>query len=96
MGVDIQDDERAGRAYLEEFDITYPNGLDEGGEITVTYGVIGLPVTFFVNADGIVERRWVGALQQRPLNDWVRSLVEGTGLPGQSDGENLDSYVEFD
>ena len=46
VGVNIQDTEEDARVYLEEFDITYPNGLDRHGKVTVDYGIIGLPVTF--------------------------------------------------
>ena len=84
LGVDIQDTEESARAYLREYDITYPNGLDVDGKITVDYGVIGLPITFFVNTEGIVERRWVGAISDRQLVAWVDELVAGlvpTGDP---------------
>ena len=42
IGVNIQDVDEAARAHINEFGITYPNGLDEGGKITVDYGVIGI------------------------------------------------------
>ena len=77
VGVDIQDTDSDGRAYIREFDITYPNGTDRDGKITVDYGVIGLPVTFFVNKDGIIERRWVGAVAEEQLLTWVGELVAG-------------------
>ena len=96
VGVDIQDAEQDGEAYLRRFDITYPNGLDRGGKITVQYGVIGLPVTFFVNRDGIVQRRWVGALGERQLTAWLDELVAGLPPTGATEGENLESFFRFD
>ena len=45
VGVDIQDTVDDGVAYVREFGLTYPNGIDSDGKITVDYGVIGLPVT---------------------------------------------------
>ena len=96
VGVDIQDTEAEGLAYVEEFDITYPNGLDAEGTITVDYGVIGLPVTFFVNRDGTVERRWVGAIDEARLVTWLDELVAGVALSGQEEGENLEGFFKLD
>ena len=76
IGVDIQDSERDALAYIREFDVTYPNGTDTKGRITVSYGVSGIPVTFFVDKKGIVVRRWVGALKHQQLIDWVNELLE--------------------
>ena len=96
VGVDIQDTEKSARAFVEEFDITYPNGLDVGGKITVDYGVIGLPVTFFVSRDGVVEKRWVGAISERQLVAWVDEIVAGVAPNGDSEGENPEGYFELD
>ena len=73
--MDIQDTEPEAIAYVQEFDLTFPNGRDPDGDITVDYGVIGLPVTFFINADGLVEGRWVGAIPEDKLESWVRALI---------------------
>ena len=56
VGVNIQDALPDAEAYLNEFGITYPNGIDESGGISVDYGVIGIPVTFFVTDEGVVQR----------------------------------------
>ena len=92
VGVDIQDAEWDGRDFLERFDITYPNGLDNDGKVTVDYGVIGLPVTFFVNRQGIVERRWVGAIRESQLVAWVEELNADIAPSGDVEGENLEGF----
>jgi cytochrome c biogenesis protein CcmG/thiol:disulfide interchange protein DsbE len=73
LGVNIQDRKEDAVSYMREFDITFPNGPDPTGEITINYGVSGLPVTFFVSRDGKVVRRWVGALEHSVL---IRSIEE--------------------
>ena len=95
VGVDIQDTVEDGLAYIREFDLTYPNGIDADGKITVEYGVIGLPVTFFIGADGIVKGRWVGALPEDRLTGWVEALIAGATPDGSSDVENPDSFFKF-
>jgi len=92
VGVEIQDTEAVGRAYLSEFGITYPNGLDKGGTITVDYGVIGLPVTFFIGSDGIVERRWVGALSGEVLARLTDDLLGGVASEDGANAGNPDDF----
>ncbi len=89
VGVDIQDTEQDAMAFLENFNITYPNGLDLDGHITIDYGVIGLPVTFFINSDGIVEGRWVGAIDHDRLHQWVQYLLAGQDSFSTTTGQNL-------
>jgi len=96
VGVNIQDTEESARVYLKAFDITYPNGLDRHGKVTVDYGVIGLPVTFFVNRDGIVERRWVGAVNESQMVTWLDELVAGVDPSGEAEGENQESFWGFE
>ncbi len=67
IGVDIQDKEADARAYMKEFNVTYPNGPDKDGKITIDYGVGGIPVTFFVNREGRIVSRWVGAINEELL-----------------------------
>ena len=95
VGVQSLDAEADGRAYLKEFGVTYPNVIDVGGKVTVDYGVIGLPVTFFVGKSGTIDRRWVGAIDEGRLNTWIEELVSGVPATGQAEGENLQNFFEF-
>ena len=92
IGVDLHDEETDARSYLREFDVTYPNGIDTNGTISVDYGVIGLPVTFFVNKQGIVERRWVGAIPEVQLITWVQELITGEVLSEEIQPEDLENF----
>lgn len=92
VGVDIQDTQEDAARYVEEFGLTFPNGHDPDGKITVEYGVIGLPVTFFVGVNGIVEGRWVGAVPEDKLEDWTRALIERSVPPDDSDSETPDGF----
>ena len=92
IGVNIQDAEADAEAYLRGYDITYPNGRDEDGSISVDYGVIGIPVTFFINRDGIVQRRWAGVMRETQLREWIDELVAGAAPMGDTQGENSEGY----
>ncbi|MFC1881024.1 TlpA family protein disulfide reductase [Thermodesulfobacteriota bacterium] len=76
LGVNIQDREEDALSYIREFDITYPNGPDPTGEITIDYGVSGLPVTFFISNKGEVVRRWVGAIETNVLISSIEEIMQ--------------------
>ena len=62
LGIDIQDTDEDARAYLKEFNITYPNGRDLSGKVAVDYGVWGIPETFFIDPQGRITYKHVGSL----------------------------------
>lgn len=62
LGIDIQDSEKEALAFLKEFDITYPNGRDASGKISIDYGVWGIPETFLIDPEGRITYKHVGTL----------------------------------
>ncbi len=72
VGVDIQDTAEPARKFLEQFSLSFPNGPDPTGKISVDYGVYGVPETFFIDRAGIIRFKHVGALTE----DLFRSQVE--------------------
>ena len=96
IGANIQDTHEPARRFLDEFGVTYPNGLDEGGRISIDYGVVGIPVTFVVDVEGTVARRWVGEIDIDTLKTWIDELLAGTTPDGETEGVNKDSYYTLD
>lgn len=96
IGANIQDRAEPARRFLDEFGVTYPNGLDEGGRISIDYGVVGIPVTFVVDGEGTVARRWVGEIDPERLTAWIDELLAGTASKGDTEGVNEDSYYTLD
>lgn len=60
IGLDYLDQEHAARAYLDEFDITYPNGPDLQSQAARRYGIKGVPETFFIAPDGSIAGHVIG------------------------------------
>ena len=96
IGANIQDRAEAAGRFLDEFGVTYPNGLDEGGRISIDYGVVGIPVTFVVDGEGNVARRWVGEIDPERLTTWIEELLAGAASDGETEGVNEDSYYTLD
>lgn len=74
LGVDIQDREADGKAFLQRFGLTFPNGLDPG-TIAIDYGVYGVPETFFIDKRGQIRYKHVGALTQALLRAKIEELL---------------------
>jgi cytochrome c biogenesis protein CcmG/thiol:disulfide interchange protein DsbE len=86
VGIQIQDAEANGRKFVNEFAITYPNGLDGAGRIAIDYGVWGIPESFFIDPDGRITYKHVGgvgrAVVLAKLDEARRKIVsvkEGKG-----------------
>ncbi|GIV69182.1 TlpA family protein disulfide reductase [Caldilinea sp.] len=76
IGLDYLDQEPAARAYLAEFNITYPNGPDLQSAAARRYGIKGVPETFFIDPDGVIQEVVVGPIvsqaQMEALLDKIR------------------------
>ena len=55
LGVDIQDKDEAGRKFIRDFGLTFPNAPDPSGRVSVDYGVYGVPETFFIDREGRIR-----------------------------------------
>ncbi len=62
VGIDYVDSESNARAYLKEFNITYPNGPDLGTEISQRYRIKGVPETYFIGRDGNIHGNSLGPI----------------------------------
>ena len=75
IGVDYVDAEPNALAYIEEFDITYPNGPDIGQEIAKGYRIEGVPETFYVDKSGQLRGVHIGPLTPPILDDKIDELL---------------------
>lgn len=87
VGVNIQDKEESARAFLEEFGITYPNGIDRGARIAIEYGVWGLPETFFIDRDGRITYKHVGSLGWQTITTKLEEATRGVVSASEGRGE---------
>lgn len=60
LAVNAGQDKATIASFMQKIGATYPALLDEGSAITRSYGVVGLPTTYFVGADGLIKAKVVG------------------------------------
>jgi cytochrome c biogenesis protein CcmG/thiol:disulfide interchange protein DsbE len=64
LGVDYVDTEPEARAYMTEFNLTYPNGPDLGTRISQIFNRnLGVPETYLIDQEGILRFIQIGPFQ---------------------------------
>ena len=75
VGVLVSDTPDGALGFLDRYgQVSWPTLLNADGGISIDYGVIGPPETFFVDAQGIVVSRHVGPLTASVVADGLAAL----------------------
>jgi cytochrome c biogenesis protein CcmG/thiol:disulfide interchange protein DsbE len=75
VGIDSVDQHGPAMAFITKYHVTYPIGFDPQGTMAIKYGVIGLPVTFFLSPSGkTIMGENIGALSSSTLRTILRNL----------------------
>jgi cytochrome c biogenesis protein CcmG/thiol:disulfide interchange protein DsbE len=75
LGVAERDDDAAGRAFVNEFEITYPSASDQSGTLADDYRLFGMPTTFVIDRNGTIRYRFVGYVTEDALRGALDHLV---------------------
>ena len=81
LGVNLtaQDSEATARAFVAEHGLTFPILLDRDGKAARAYQVMGLPSTYFVDRDGIIQSVVVGGpLSEASIRSRIEDLLTGS------------------
>lgn len=76
VGVAYLDTDKEAKAFLDEFNITYPNGPDLGTKIAPTYRLAGVPETFFIDKNGQIADLEIGPLTETRLVSAIEKLLQ--------------------
>lgn len=80
LHVNVKDSAAAVLSFITTNGFNFPVLLDSGGKVAATYGIPGVPVTFLIDANGIIKAYKIGAFQsrtqiERTLKDVFPTLV---------------------
>ncbi len=67
--------------FVKEFKLTFPVFLDRDQSVGRDYDVRGLPISFFIDSDGIIRASRVGEMSR----DYMESQLTALGIPALSD-----------
>jgi cytochrome c biogenesis protein CcmG, thiol:disulfide interchange protein DsbE len=74
IGVLYQDSQDAGLKYVRDNGVVWPTLNDDQGRTAFSYGVFGIPETYFIGPDGIIAGRHIGPIDETTLVNGIESL----------------------
>ncbi len=80
LGIDFEDAKGDALTFLQTYGITYPNVVDADSSVAISYGVSGVPETFFLDRHGIIVHKVIGELTEQTLQSNLDSLVGESSL----------------
>ena len=75
VGIDIRDARDDAIAFVDEYDLSYPQVRDEVLRVYNQYGLLGQPESFFIDQDGVVVQHVKGPLRASVLYQYLDVLV---------------------
>ncbi len=75
VGVNLWDNAGDAEVFLQQQDHEYPNGVDDGGRIAISYGVRGIPEKFFIDREGRIVRKFSGPMTEDRLRLILESML---------------------
>ncbi|MEW5868125.1 MAG: TlpA disulfide reductase family protein [Chloroflexota bacterium] len=81
LGINHEESRAQVLAYVAEHDLTFTMLLDEDGEVGDTYQITAFPTSFFIDAQGVIQKLQVGRMRA----DEIVEILEGGLLAGVLD-----------
>jgi len=67
IGIASNDRAKDAAGFIDRFGITYPNLLDENGEVTTILEMSNFPTTYVFGRDGVLRAKVTGGISERQL-----------------------------
>ena len=84
IGIAIQDTEEKAMGFAKRFGKKYFLGMDSPeGDISLNYGLYGVPETFFIDVNGIINYKHIGAVTYEDMEKQVQVLLSINKMEGQ-------------
>jgi len=71
-GGELKDDVKA---FIDRKGYTFNVGIDENGKILTTYDSMYIPLSIFIDENGIIKERQVGALSETQMKEIINKLL---------------------
>ena len=77
VGLNLSESSDAVSKFKDEFDINFPLLLNQDGRLTEVYQPIGLPTSWFIDADGVVRYVFAGPMTKEMLTGILEDIEAG-------------------
>ena len=75
LAVDLQESRELAASFAKEFGAPFPIPLDTTGQVAAAYRITGLPVTFFIDRQGVVSSSWLGQISRELLRERLGKIL---------------------
>ena len=65
LAINIGDSPSQIEEFMQNQGLSLPVSLDTKGSVAEKYNILGIPTTFFLDKDGIIQEKIVGAFQNK-------------------------------
>ncbi len=76
LAINAGQDKATINAFIKKIGVTYPALLDEQSTIARSYGVVGLPTTFFIDGKGIVRAKIIGEADEATFERHALEMLQ--------------------
>ncbi|KAB2338141.1 TlpA family protein disulfide reductase [Cytobacillus depressus] len=60
--------------FIEDYELTFTIPLDENGAVSHDYGIMAYPTSFFVDSDGVIRKKVLGAVNEEAMEKEIQRL----------------------
>jgi len=76
LAVDMGESPARVESFLQSYNLSLPVLMDIRQDVAGQYGIMGIPTTFFIDKDGILQNRKVGAfLSKEQIEGYLREIM---------------------
>ena len=75
LGIAVDDTEQKMKEFITRYGVTFPVGLDKTAEIQKSFGLYGIPTTYFIDKNGVINYFHSGVVTEELLHHELDKLL---------------------
>jgi peroxiredoxin len=75
LSVDIGEGREIVQAFAQEQGLTFPILLDESGGVAQGYRIRGVPTSFFINREGVIQAQYTGPMNEALIEKHLGQIL---------------------
>lgn len=75
LGIAVDDTEQKMKDFIKKYGVTFPVGLDKTSEIQKSFGLYGIPTTYFIDKNGVINYFHSGVVTEELLQHELDKLL---------------------
>ena len=75
LGIAIDDTEEKMKDFVAKYGVTFPVGLDKTATIQKSFGIYGIPTTYFIDKQGVINYSHSGSVTEELLQHELDKLL---------------------